>query len=38
MLDHEAMRWGRSLNVGDKASLAATPPIPAVVKEVDAVA
>ena len=34
MLDHEAMRWGRSLRPGDKVSLAADPPIPAVVKEV----
>jgi hypothetical protein len=34
MLDHEALRWGRSLKLGDKVSLAATPPIPAVVKEV----
>lgn len=34
MLDHEAMRWGRSLKAGDKVSLAAEPPIPAVVKDV----
>jgi hypothetical protein len=34
MLDHEAMRWGRSLKLGDKVSLDATPPIPAVVKRV----
>jgi hypothetical protein len=34
MLDHEAMRWGRSLKLGDKVSLDATPPIPAVVKQV----
>jgi hypothetical protein len=34
MLDHEAMRWGRSLRPGDKVSLAADPPIPAVVKDV----
>jgi hypothetical protein len=34
MLDHEAMRWGRSLKLGDKVSLAADPPIAAVVKEV----
>jgi hypothetical protein len=34
MLDHEAMRWGRSLKVGDKVQLQAQPPIPAVVKEV----
>jgi hypothetical protein len=34
MLDHEAMRWGRSLKKGDKVSLAASPSIPAVVKRV----
>jgi hypothetical protein len=34
MLDHEAMRWGRSLKVGEKVSLAANPPISAVVKDV----
>ena len=34
MLDHEAMRWGRSLKAGDRVSLAADPPIPAVVKDV----
>ena len=34
MLDHEAMRWGRSLKAGDKVTLAADPPIPAVVKDV----
>jgi hypothetical protein len=34
MLDHEAMRWGRSLSIGDKVSLAADPPIQAVVKDV----
>jgi hypothetical protein len=34
MLDHEAMRWGRSLKLGDKVTLQATPPIPAIVKEV----
>ncbi len=34
MLDHEAMRWGRSLKVGDKATLSAEPPIAAVVKQV----
>lgn len=33
-LDHEAMRWGRSLKLGDKVTLAASPPIAAVVKEV----
>ena len=27
MLDHEAMRWGRSLEPGDKVALAADPPI-----------
>ncbi len=36
MLDHEAMRWGRSLKPGDKVTLAAPPgaPIAAVVKDV----
>ena len=34
MLDHEAMRWGRSLQVGDKVTVATTPPINAVVKDV----
>jgi hypothetical protein len=34
MLDHEAMRWGRSLQLGDKVSLSADPPIAAVVKYV----
>ncbi len=34
MLDHEAMRWGRSLNKGDRVTLAADPPIQAVVKSV----
>jgi hypothetical protein len=34
MLDHEAMRWGRSLKVGDKVTLQATPPIAALVKQV----
>lgn len=34
MLDHEAMRWARSLNVGDKVNLVADPPIVAVVKDV----
>jgi hypothetical protein len=33
-LDHEAMRWGRSLRPGDKVSLQASPPIAAVVKQV----
>jgi hypothetical protein len=32
MLDHEAMRWGRSLKVGDKVTLTANPPVQAVVK------
>jgi hypothetical protein len=34
MLDHEAMRWGRSLKLGDKVSLVAEPPIAAIVKQV----
>ncbi len=34
MLDHEAMRWGRSLKEGDKVELTADPPIKAVVKSV----
>ena len=34
MLDHEAMRWGRSLKLGDKVTLVAEPPMPAIVKEV----
>jgi hypothetical protein len=34
MLDHEAMRWGRSLKPGDKVALQASPPIAAVVKHV----
>jgi hypothetical protein len=33
-LDHEAMRWGRSLTVGDVVHLQADPPIKAVVKAV----
>jgi hypothetical protein len=33
-LDHEAMRWGRSLNTGDVVHLAADPPIKAVVRAV----
>src|SRR5262249_47880527 len=36
MLDHEAMRWGRALKLGDKVSLQAIPPIQAVVKNVRA--
>ena len=34
LLDHEALRWARSLKVGDRVELAATPPIKAVVKQV----
>jgi len=34
LLDHEAMRWGRSLKPGDKIALQASPPIDAVVKTV----
>ncbi len=34
MLDHEAMRWGRSLQHGDAVRLAAQPPIAAAVKQV----
>jgi hypothetical protein len=34
MLDHEAQRWGRSLKVGDKVTLQATPPIAALVKQI----
>ena len=34
MLDHEAMRWGRSLKPGDKVALEGSPAIPAVVKHV----
>ncbi len=33
-LDHEAMRWGRSLHLGDPVELAAQPPIKGVVKMV----
>ena len=33
-LDHEAVRWGRSLNAGDTVHLQADPPIKAVVKAV----
>ncbi len=36
MLDHEAMRWGRSLTQGDKVTLTADPPIEAKVKQVSA--
>jgi hypothetical protein len=34
MVDHEAMRWGRSLKQGDEVHLRADPPIRAVVKRV----
>jgi hypothetical protein len=34
LLDHEAMRWGRSLKLGDKVTLQGSPPIAAVVKSV----
>jgi hypothetical protein len=34
MLDHEAMRWGRSLQPGAKVTLQADPPINAVVRSV----
>lgn len=34
MLEHEAIRWGRSLKAGDKVTLTADPPIAAVVKAV----
>jgi hypothetical protein len=34
MLDHEAIRWGRSLKTGDVVHLRASPPIRAVVKHV----
>jgi hypothetical protein len=34
MLDHEAMRWGRSLQAGDKATLQAAKPIAAVVRQI----
>jgi len=33
MLDHEAMRWGRSLQAGDKVTLQAAKAIPAVVRQ-----
>jgi hypothetical protein len=32
MLDHEAMRWARSLKIGDKVTLRATKPVEAVVR------
>lgn len=34
ILDHETMRWARSLQKGDKVTLRAEPPIPALVKEI----
>jgi hypothetical protein len=34
ILDHEGMRWGRSLKPGDAVRLQTTSPIPAVVKQV----
>src|SRR5262249_9927413 len=34
MLDHEAMRWGRSLKPGEQVTLPATPPIKGVVRQV----
>src|SRR5262249_47078779 len=34
MLDHETMRWARSLKTGDKVTLPGNPPIPGVVKHV----
>ncbi len=34
MLDHEAIRWGRSLKNGDKVTIKSATPIEAVVKEV----
>src|SRR6516164_3513553 len=34
MLDHEAMRWGRSLKTGDAVTFPADPPIKALVKKV----
>src|SRR5262249_27056596 len=34
MLDHEAMRWSRSLKAGDKVTLVADPPIKALVRNV----
>jgi hypothetical protein len=34
MLDHEAMRWGRSLKAGDSVAIAVAQPIKAVVREV----
>src|SRR5262249_9599068 len=34
LLDHEAMRWARSLKPGDEVRLRSEPPVPAVVKRV----
>jgi hypothetical protein len=34
MLDHEAMRWGRSLKIGDKITIQTATPIQGVVKQV----
>jgi Protein of unknown function (DUF3179) len=36
MLDHETMRWARSLKTGDKVKIAVDPPINGVVKHVNA--
>jgi hypothetical protein len=36
MIDHEAMRWARALKTGDSVTLAATPPIKGVVREMRA--
>jgi hypothetical protein len=36
MLDHETMRWARSLKTGDKVKIAVDPPVNAVVKNVNA--
>ena len=36
LLDHEAMRWGRSLQPGAKVSLQVHPPIPVIVRAVEA--
>ena len=33
MLDHEAMRWGRSLKAGDRVTLRAASPVEAVVRQ-----
>jgi hypothetical protein len=33
MIDHEAMRWARSLKTGDSVTLAASPPIKGVVRD-----